>query len=814
MFEIPDGDDDLWNDDWFEPFAKMQGKNGSEIKVKENPRHTPVLDNECLSASSSDKNNRSALATNMSNNQQPKISANKPGPNIILNELPSKTAAAGDILNLSTNIVSNTKAAGGSLCLQSGDSSNQLTNQSSHNMCINIRQVPAGSNEESEVFANIFPLPSKSVVDLKTPNRKRKFPGPAGILPKLSSGQCLDALSPSILANQRVSPEISKSPTEESCPVLSQTSEDVFVDTPWQSLMRDLGTEAPRLLNKFSIAATQLLAGKKQLVNGKAALVFGVIDMVESHGAEASITIRDPSGRMHGTVHRDLLKDHEAEMQTGTCLVLKQVSIISVGSRKHYLNITPNNLVSVYQTRQGELTSRHFHSSQDSLYSVLAALEAKAASEQSSLNNSLTGTPQSSSGRSRLSSTGTPQLTGRLPTTPQLNQLFSGPGYRTPNSGYNTPVYNNSAPNSRSGTPLVGQMVNGQKTFNSETKSILTQTSHRGQNINTDTPIPSSKLGFDFKSKESFSNGENTNASNLYSGQNQNTAANVGNRQETNCPRNNDASKRNVSNCDSGRSQTNSNLLITSVVTAGKVLGGFQNKLSIDNISCSMRSDTEKFLGTSNTDLQNIGNTFLNSRLTVGKAVNIQSAKGDGKTMDIQSAKSDGKTVDIQSAKSDTFSFTRACDLHSSTPNVSNRGRWKFRSPSYQNVSLPNSPNVGINQSCSNQDLSFAKSKLDDNSRLIPEIPARNQGQRNCQLSAVAPNTNTQNTQITLSPIEVSDCIFKAKKLRSDAAVPNSRLANPVTSASTTKVGKSATEDPLWDDDLNEDMLSQLSEDF
>lgn len=29
---------------------------------------------------------------------------------------------------------------------------------------------------------------------------------------------------------------------------------------------------------------------------------------------------------MQGTVHRDLLKDHEAELQAGTVLVLKQVS--------------------------------------------------------------------------------------------------------------------------------------------------------------------------------------------------------------------------------------------------------------------------------------------------------------------------------------------------------------------------------------------------------------------------------------------------------------------------------------------------------
>jgi len=82
-------------------------------------------------------------------------------------------------------------------------------------------------------------------------------------------------------------------------------------------------------------------------------------------------------------------------------MTLCQVSIITVCNKKHYLNLTPPNLVSMYRAGgAGELVARHFHGSQDSLQSVLAGLEQQAASEGTSLNSSLQpGTPLSASGQ-------------------------------------------------------------------------------------------------------------------------------------------------------------------------------------------------------------------------------------------------------------------------------------------------------------------------------------------------------------------------------------------------------------------------------
>ena len=38
-------------------------------------------------------------------------------------------------------------------------------------------------------------------------------------------------------------------------------------------------------------------AGKKQLVKGKVAMVFAVIEALDTQGSDASVTLRDKSGR-------------------------------------------------------------------------------------------------------------------------------------------------------------------------------------------------------------------------------------------------------------------------------------------------------------------------------------------------------------------------------------------------------------------------------------------------------------------------------------------------------------------------------------
>ena len=57
--------------------------------------------------------------------------------------------------------------------------------------------------------------------------------------------------------------------------------------------------------------------------------------------------MKDTSGEINGTVHNNVLEEYEADLRPGTGIILKDVSVFSPNIRKHYVNITPANIVQV-----------------------------------------------------------------------------------------------------------------------------------------------------------------------------------------------------------------------------------------------------------------------------------------------------------------------------------------------------------------------------------------------------------------------------------------------------------------------------------
>ncbi|KAK3579340.1 hypothetical protein CHS0354_029632 [Potamilus streckersoni] len=212
----------------------------------------------------------------------------------------------------------------------------------------------------------------------KEPYRsRRKFPGPAGILPKLAPGQSMDGVAIVGIG----SPNPTATSLKEDA-VSSQSSEDIFSDHPWQALLKDLGDDGKQLLSKFAISVILDKARRKQLPHGKVTLMFAVIEGVDTLALDACVTLKDKSGKMQGTVHRDVLKEYESEFQAGSVLVLRQVSVLSLTSRNHYLNITPSNIVIIYQNKNMGLTKVWCLKDACSLSEVLLSLDRQACLEE------------------------------------------------------------------------------------------------------------------------------------------------------------------------------------------------------------------------------------------------------------------------------------------------------------------------------------------------------------------------------------------------------------------------------------------------
>ncbi|XP_065664318.1 protein PF3D7_1417600-like isoform X2 [Hydra vulgaris] len=173
----------------------------------------------------------------------------------------------------------------------------------------------------------------------KTTIKTAKFPGPAGRLPKLNSISDLDALtSPnSIKVNSK---------TEKISHDLLNRCED-FSQTMWEECQSEFKMLFPNCCCS-TISSILFDAANNKLENGKVKYVCALVTFFMQIGSSGKLVLKDPTGEINATVHKLVLDEYEAELKPGTGLLLKDVSVFSPTPKKHYVNITPTNVINVF----------------------------------------------------------------------------------------------------------------------------------------------------------------------------------------------------------------------------------------------------------------------------------------------------------------------------------------------------------------------------------------------------------------------------------------------------------------------------------
>jgi hypothetical protein len=179
--------------------------------------------------------------------------------------------------------------------------------------------------ENSSKKIRIFNVPKNAV--------KRKFPGPAGLLPE----------------RKNFNLSVHESPDSDSLEIpCSQTSMSVFEGGPWVEMSRDYNT----LVEKFDIKWIKTRASLNKLHNRKAPFLGAIIQNVECFDGKNSIVkvvLKDETGEIQGTIIHNLYEEYSSSLVVGSVVVLKQFSVLTAGANNnHYLTITSNNLVTIY----------------------------------------------------------------------------------------------------------------------------------------------------------------------------------------------------------------------------------------------------------------------------------------------------------------------------------------------------------------------------------------------------------------------------------------------------------------------------------
>ncbi|XP_031563704.1 uncharacterized protein C17orf53 homolog [Actinia tenebrosa] len=197
-----------------------------------------------------------------------------------------------------------------------------------------------------------------------TPSGKktsRKFPGPAGILPKLTNEQSLEEVSIKLSPLPSTSRQ---SPVNQHPVSLQSTSEDEeFTRDPWVGMFNEYQENVPATM-RYSIIQVMSEAACQRLRYGKVPSLCVLVKTFSSSETDSSIFLKDPTGEIHGTLHKKVLEEYQTELGPGAGLILKQVSVFSPSPRKHYLNITPGNIIEIYPPDPSHINSSQLLASQ------------------------------------------------------------------------------------------------------------------------------------------------------------------------------------------------------------------------------------------------------------------------------------------------------------------------------------------------------------------------------------------------------------------------------------------------------------------
>ncbi|KAM6957169.1 uncharacterized protein hrob [Aplochiton taeniatus] len=214
--------------------------------------------------------------------------------------------------------------------------------------CLTPRPLhtPILTNHLVQLVSASNKTPQRALSDPSRP-KKRRFPGPAGLLPQQPHGQSLDNIVvaiPQTPAHGAMARLPSQVPS-------SQNEEEEFSGGPWAAMKAEMGLDERNpscFLQSYSVAMVKRKAALKQLAKNKVPNIAVILkNILHTHG-DAKAVFRDPTGEMQGTVHRRLLEDRQGELKAGAVLLLKQVGVFSPSNRNHYLNVTPNNLLRIY----------------------------------------------------------------------------------------------------------------------------------------------------------------------------------------------------------------------------------------------------------------------------------------------------------------------------------------------------------------------------------------------------------------------------------------------------------------------------------
>jgi len=200
-------------------------------------------------------------------------------------------------------------------------------------------------------------IKSTSVVEVgKEIKLVRIFPGPAGLVPDSKN----DTLPPSSYLSSAIELENKITKRIEANLSKSQDERNIFDEKAWKLLLNDLPSG---FFNEYGIFSMTNRANANYCSSMKVKFIAGMIDYIDHSRDDPLIILKDSTGSIEGTVHRDVALNYPGILEPNIVLLLRNVGLLKIVTyvitNKYHILISKANLLAIYSNKGCIVSTSH-----------------------------------------------------------------------------------------------------------------------------------------------------------------------------------------------------------------------------------------------------------------------------------------------------------------------------------------------------------------------------------------------------------------------------------------------------------------------
>ncbi|XP_077278928.1 uncharacterized protein LOC143906607 [Temnothorax americanus] len=176
----------------------------------------------------------------------------------------------------------------------------------------------------------------------------RIFPGPAGLIPHMKNDNNISAASylSSVEALEK------NNAATKHIEIKSQDEKNLFGEKAWKLLLNDL---PKNFLQDYKISTVKDKATSSHCESTKVKFIAGVLDYIDHSHDDPFVVLKDSTGSIEGTIHRDIPLTYPGILEPNVVILLQDVGLLKtttyVVTNKYHILVSLVNLLAIYSDK-------------------------------------------------------------------------------------------------------------------------------------------------------------------------------------------------------------------------------------------------------------------------------------------------------------------------------------------------------------------------------------------------------------------------------------------------------------------------------